>query len=342
MINFIKKAVESVEGIKSFLFNTDYRNNFSLGNVDYPCCVLTPIMNTKYDLNNFVHEGADLQISIIDTAPYEYTGDDLYNINKRCSDLLLQVIANLQVKTKFNKELTFEFILPSGDELVSGVMCNITATMKQGSCIGAPSYVEIVVQPIKKEIITRNGKHVISPSKGFNAMREVEVDVRIEEKADPKLQSKAILITTNNSNTNIVADEGFDGLGNVAIDVQIPTEERSVDITRNGEVEILPTSADAMTKVSANVQVPPPPLEEKQVTITKAKTTDIITPDVEYGLGRVEVITDIPLESKRVTITNNGVTTIEAGEGYEGIDSVDVDVDVDYKNILINLNNEEF
>ena len=187
MINYIKQAVESVEGIKSFLFNTDYRNNFDLQNVEFPCCVLTPIMSKKYDLNNIIRESAELQLSVVDLAPYEYTGDELYEINKRCSDLALQVIANLQVKSKLDKELTFEFILPSGDELISGVMCNLQVTMKQGSCIGAPSYVEVIVQPIKKESITSNGKHIISPNKGFNAMREVEVEVQVVEKADTKL-----------------------------------------------------------------------------------------------------------------------------------------------------------
>jgi hypothetical protein len=289
MINFIKQAVESVEGIKSFLFNTDYRNNFDLQNVEFPCCVLTPIMRTNYDLKNIIRESAELQLSVVESAPYDYSGDDLYAINKRCSDLALQVIANLQVKSKLDKELTFEFILPSGDELISGVMCNLQCTMKQGSCIGAPSYVEVIVQPIKRESITSNGKHIISADSGFNAMKEVEVDVNIYE---------------------------------------LTTEEKIVDITSNGEVEILPTSADAMTKVTANVQVPPPPLEEKQVTITKAKTTEIITPDVEYGLSRVEVSTDIPLESKQITITENGITTIEASEGFEGIESVEITTDV--------------
>lgn len=197
MINFIKKAVESVEGIKSFLFNTDYRNNFDIQNVEFPCCVLTPIMNTKYNLNNFIHESAELQISIIDTAPYEYTGDDLYNINKRCSDLLLQVIANLQVKTKFNKELTFEFILPSGDELVSGVMCNITATMKQGSCIGAPSYVEVVVQPAKSITLYQNGKYNIMPDKGFNAIEGVAIDVNVAGGGDIDLSDYYTKVQTD-------------------------------------------------------------------------------------------------------------------------------------------------
>lgn len=139
MINFIKQAVESVEGIKSFLFNTDYRNNFDFQDVEFPCCVLTPIMRTNYDLNNIIRESAELQLSVVDLAPYEYTGDDLYAINKRCSDLALQVIANLQVKSKLDKELTFEFILPSGDELISGIMVNLNITMKQGKCAPQPT-----------------------------------------------------------------------------------------------------------------------------------------------------------------------------------------------------------
>ena len=286
MINYIKDAVTAVSGIKTFLFNTDYRNNFDLQHVEFPCCVLTPIMRTNYDLKNIIRESAELQLSVVDLAPYEYTGDELYAINKRCSDLALQVIANLQVKSKLDKELTFEFILPSGDELISGVMCNLQCTMKQGSCIGKPSYVEVIVQPIKRENITRNGKHVISPSKGFTAMREVEVDVF----------------------------------------VPVPTtEEKSVEITHNGEVEILPTSADAMTKVTANIQVPPPPLEEKQVTITRNGTTEIV-PTSEYGLSRVEVVADVApnLQDKQVTITENGTTTITADEGFEGLNSVEV------------------
>ena len=139
MINYIKDAVQAVSGIKTFLFNTDYRNNFDLQNVEFPCCVLTPIMRTNYDLNNIIRESAELQLSVVDLAPYEYTGDELYAINKRCSDLALQVIANLQVKAKLDKELTFEFILPSGDEFISGITANINITMKQGKCAPQPT-----------------------------------------------------------------------------------------------------------------------------------------------------------------------------------------------------------
>lgn len=226
MINFIKDAVTAVNGIKTFLFNTDYRNNFDLQNVEFPCCVLTPIMRTNYDLNNIIRESAELQLSVVDLAPLEYTGDDLYAINKRCSDLALQVIANLQVKSKLDKELTFEFILPSGDELISGVMCNLTATMRQGSCNGAPSYVEVVVQSIKRKSITSNGKYVISADSGYNAMREVEVDVNVEM---PKIEPTKQVIFNDNTTTTITPSEGYDAIESVGI---------VVDLTENIEQEI--------------------------------------------------------------------------------------------------------
>ena len=255
MINFIKDAVTAVSGIKSFLFNTDYRNNFDLQNVEFPCCVLTPIMRTNYDLKNIIRESAELQLSVVDLAPYDYTGDDLYAINKRCSDLALQVIANLQVKSKLDKELTFEFILPSGDELISGVMCNLQCTMKQGSCIGAPSYVEIVVQPVKRENITSNGKHVITPSSGFNAMREVEVDVNV-----PQLQ----------------------------------LEEKQVTITSNGTTIVTPSVADGMSKVQVVTDVINEPiLQDKQVTITENGTQTITADEGFEGLNSVEVNVDM-------------------------------------------------
>lgn len=104
---------------------------------------------------------------------------------------------------------------------------------------------------------------------------------------------------------------------------------KEVTLDENGEYFITADKEGLLLKgVRVDVEVPPPPLEEKQVTITKAKTTEIITPDAEYGLSRVEVTTDIPLESKQITITENGATTIEASEGFEGIESVEITTDV--------------
>lgn len=227
MINYIKDAVTAVSGIKSFLFNTDYRNNFDLQNVEFPCCILTPIMRTNYDLNNIIHESAELQLSVVEPAPYDYTGDDLYAINKRCSDLALQVIANLQVKSKLDKELTFEFILPSGDELISGVMCNLQCTMRQGSCNGAPSYVEVVVQSVKRESITSNGKHIISADSGYNVMREVEVDVQVPL---PNIEQTKQVTFNDNTTTIITPSEGYDAIESVGIVVDL-TEKIEQEIT---------------------------------------------------------------------------------------------------------------
>jgi hypothetical protein len=146
----------------------------------------------------------------------------------------LQVIANLQVKSKLDKELTFEFILPSGDELISGVMSNLQCTMKQGSCIGKPSYVEVIVQLIKKESITTNGKHIISADKGFNAMREVEIEVDV---AIPKIEPTKQVIFNDNITTTITPSEGYDAIESVGIVVDL-TEKIEREITKTlNEIE---------------------------------------------------------------------------------------------------------
>ena len=252
MINFIKQAVESVEGIKSFLFNTDYRNNFDLQNVEFPCCVLTPVMRTKYNTNNLIYESAELQLSIIELAPYDYDGDILFAINKRCSELALQVIANLRVKSKIDKDLTFEFILPSGDELVSGIMCTLQVTSKQPRCAGKATIYEVRVEPIKTQTITKNGKYIIKPSEQYDAIKGVELDVAVA----PNLQNKSAKITQNGQ-YEYQADAEFEGIDKMSVEVEVkPTLENvSVEYAENGEYQIAPQNAEGIGKVDVKVDV---------------------------------------------------------------------------------------
>jgi hypothetical protein len=77
------------------------------------------------------------------------------------------------------------------------------------------------ISPKETSAITSNGKHVISPSSGFNAMREVEVDVNVDLKGS--LQDKQVTITENGTQT-IVADEGFEGLNSVEVNCSIYEE----------------------------------------------------------------------------------------------------------------------
>lgn len=80
---------------------------------------------------------------------------------------------------------------------------------------------------------------------------------------DPKLQEKIINITENGSYTTVHSD-GFDGLGRVDINVNVPIPEveepvlqsKMVDITSNGSLNITPDDGyDGLSSVAVTVNV---------------------------------------------------------------------------------------
>lgn len=75
------------------------------------------------------------------------------------------------------------------------------------------------IEQSKSETFTENGTYHITPSKGFTAMREVEVDVDV---AQLTLEEKQVTITSNG--TTIVTPSNADGLSKVEVvtDIFIP------------------------------------------------------------------------------------------------------------------------
>ena len=219
MINFIKDAISSVEGIADFRFYDDYKFSEEQGQLSYPCAVLQPIPSMTFNRNRQITDKMEIVLSIFEVTPKDYDGDTLYALQKKCADLMLQVLANLDVKTKFSDDVQVATILPEGDELLCGAMISLVLTMRQPRCIGTPSYIEVIVQPVKRESITSNGKHVITPSKGFDAMREVEVDVNV-----PQLQLEEKQVTITSNGITIVTPDNADGLSKVEVvtDIFIP------------------------------------------------------------------------------------------------------------------------
>lgn len=101
-----------------------------------------------------------------------------------------------------------------------------------------------------------------------------------------------------------------------------PTQEKTVDIVANGTVEVIPDEGYALSKVTANVNVPIPegyiqPRGELEITengiydVTDKESVNVNVPERE-----------IVLQDK--TITENG--TYSADEGYDGLGSVTVEV----------------
>lgn len=105
-----------------------------------------------------------------------------------------------------------------------------------------------------------------------------------------KMQDKSISITENGT-TNVTPDEGYDGLTNVDIEVNVPiSPAMDVTYTENGIYEVLPDSGDAgIKKINVSVEVEPN-LQDKNITENGTYTADSgydglksVTVNVESG-----------------------------------------------------------
>ena len=143
MIEFIKKAITSVDGIKDFKFYDDYMANKEGGEINYPCAILEPIEAVRYERNGaYIRDKMNIILTIADIAPFDYDGQTLYNINHRCAELMIQVLQNLQVRTTFDKEVDVNTLVPMGDEFLCGAMINLQVTAKQPRCAPNPTIKE--------------------------------------------------------------------------------------------------------------------------------------------------------------------------------------------------------
>jgi hypothetical protein len=98
-----------------------------------------------------------------------------------------------------------------------------------------------------------------------------------------------------------------------------PTQEKSLDITKNGEYEVIPDDKMALSKVNVNVDIPATPTQEKSLDITENGEYEV-TPDDDKVLSKVEVNVNIPIKLEDKEITENGTYT--ASEGYDGLGQV--------------------
>ena len=155
---------------------------------------------------------------------------------------------------------------------------------------------------------------------------------------EPELQDKTIEITEN-GNQSVTADEGFDGLGNVDITVNVETPEpnlqtKTLNITENGTEHIYPSEGyDGLSYVGLTIDIDPN-LQDKNVTITE-NGSQSITADTGFdGLGKVDVTVDVAggsepnLQDKTITVTENGTQNIKADDGYDGLNNVLLTVNV--------------
>lgn len=83
------------------------------------------------------------------------------------------------------------------------------------------------ISPKETIAITKNGVSNITPSEGYNAMREVEVDVNV---AMLKIEPIKQVTFNDNTTTIITPSEGYDAIESVGIVVDL-TEKIEQEIT---------------------------------------------------------------------------------------------------------------
>ena len=117
----------------------------------------------------------------------------------------------------------------------------------------------VVIEPLE---IIENGEYYAENIDGFNPVK-VNVPLKYEEGYKDGFQSSqdSIILQekTATSNGEVTADEGFTGLSKVNVSVlQKEEQEKNVDVTENGTFEVTPDEGYALSKVTANVNVPVP------------------------------------------------------------------------------------
>lgn len=157
--------------------------------------------------------------------------------------------------------------------------------------------------------------------------------------AECKLQDKTVEYVEN-SQYEILPDEGYDGIAKVDVTVNVPIPEpklqsKNYNIVTNGDTTITPDAGFVGINggtISVNVPTPAPKLQEKSTTISQNGASSV-TPDSGYdGLSRVDITVQVPEQTiqanKTVSITTNGQTIVSPDPSNDGMAQVTVDVNV--------------
>lgn len=187
---------------------------------------------------------------------------------------------------------------------------------------------------------TLNGTH--------DEIRECETDIFIKtpKQFQPKanVQDKSITVTENNSVSRVIPDGGYEGLGEVTVNVEIPfpLEVKEITLIENGEYEILPdTGYEGMSRVNVNVNCD---AESFYVKFLRKEASGrlelpIESMDTPYCLYGQTGLTEVVVPEGATSIPNNffmGCTSLEKITYPDTITSFGEDIygNIDYERIM--------
>lgn len=202
------------------------------------------------------------------------------------------------------------------------------------------------VEPNKLIQITDNGTHMYGPSSGYTSMGNVTVSVDVDQTVDANLEEDKRVEYTSNGTYNVTAtpNQGYDGLENVIVKVNVPQTdggsnynlENEVDYIANerGDFTINPdTGYDGMKKVNLSVRVPELKIDNKvEKTYTANGSYEIDPASGSQGIAGATVTVRVPqpnIEAETdYTVTNNGDFTVSPSDNYSATKKVNLSVRV--------------
>ena len=164
-------------------------------------------------------------------------------------------------------------------------------------------------------------------------------DKILEIKEAGELETVDVTITENGSVTTLKPSGDNVGIEKATIYANIPMQyNKEVLIDRNGEYTVyVDNGYEGMKNVNIDVDIPIDGVQN--LTVTENNTYYTIKPSGEnIAIESAVVYTDIPMQEKTVDVTSNGTLTISPDDGYEGLNTVNLNVAVkgDGKTVLPN------
>lgn len=220
--------------------------------------------------------------------------------------------------------ITFTPFTQRFDDDTAGVFANIQLEVyKDWNCA---DIIGGIVKPVtlrnqdKTIQITESGIYEVTYDEGYTGLGKVVIDAELANTVQPV---KSVEITQN-TGVSVLPDAPYLSMGEVDVNVNIPTQGKSVDIQANGSYTIEPDEGyEYLEDVKVNVNIPAANVYREY----NKNTTDIITAEgtgYDY-LNQVEVKVDIPIQiEKNVEVNNIGTTGILPDEGYTAMEKVNV------------------
>lgn len=306
--NFIKKIANCTELVHSFYTDSVYECWNSKGNVDYGSVVFC-IKKTRMRERTMIYDAIMYYGDRLldDKSNRDAVWADATNVIQSIIGTINNIDGNVSVAYPYDITL---FEQDFADEL-AGAYASISVEVEGvGECGDLLSgYEDNSSEEIKLENITRT--FTVNGTYDVVSGEDYDAISMVRVIVDVPLQEKSVEIQHNGSYT-ITPDEGYEGVTSIDIDVDVPLQPKSVNIEDNGSYTITPDEEyDGLTNIDVNVEIP---LQEKSVTYLEAGSYEIV-PDDEYkALTKVNV--EVSLEGKQIIpngfrFTGGDLSTVE-------------------------------